>query len=162
MWGWRLQTQPRPEVSRRLVTRSGANETPSISLCLLFFPVRFPPSTLPYFRHRHKRVSCGSLSKYSVYHTDTGERKGDWYFSDFSGTHFRIPSPTSSIQSKNVSWVEWGLCVSLNVLPESRGLNLLAHEHLRAREQPWLSVLRWCQLLKEKKRKKKSQDPSLA
>lgn len=42
------------------------------SVCY-FFPVRFPPSTVLYFRHKHKRVSCGILSKYSDYHTGREE-----------------------------------------------------------------------------------------
>lgn len=60
-----LPDAARFEVSRNLVTLSDANYKASISLCLLFFPAGFPPSTLPYFRHKHKRISCSFLSKYS-------------------------------------------------------------------------------------------------
>ena len=56
-----FQTQPRFEVSRNLVTWSDANYKASISLCLLFFPAGFPPSTLPYFRHKHKSFLQYSL-----------------------------------------------------------------------------------------------------
>lgn len=68
-----FQTWPKFEVSRNRVTLSNANYKATISLCLLFFPAGFPPSTLPYFRFRHERVSCDSLSKYSNYHLDTEE-----------------------------------------------------------------------------------------
>uniref|UniRef100_A0A7N5PAN5 Multifunctional fusion protein n=1 Tax=Ailuropoda melanoleuca TaxID=9646 RepID=A0A7N5PAN5_AILME len=60
-----VSMRPRFEVSRTRVTLSDANYKATISLCLLFFPAGFPPSPLPYFRRRHERVSCGTLSKYS-------------------------------------------------------------------------------------------------
>uniref|UniRef100_A0A667G3H3 Fibroblast growth factor n=1 Tax=Lynx canadensis TaxID=61383 RepID=A0A667G3H3_LYNCA len=60
-----FQTRPGLEVSRNLVTLSDAKCKAAISLCLLFFPARFPPSTLLYFRLRHERASCDILSKYS-------------------------------------------------------------------------------------------------
>lgn len=90
-----FQTRPRFEVSRNLVTLSDTNYKATISLCLLLFPVGFPPSTLPYFRYKHKRVSCGILSKYSniLSHRQRGDL--DWNFGNSSVSHSRIPSPTS-------------------------------------------------------------------
>lgn len=106
-----FQTWPRFEVSRNLVTLSDANYKPTISLCLLFFPAGFPPSPLPYFRHKHKRASCGILSKYSnvLSHRHRGDI--DWNFSNSSVTRFRMPGPTSFHHSKNVSWAHYVLCV---------------------------------------------------
>lgn len=70
-----FQTPPRFEVSKNLVTLSDTNYKATISLCLLFFPVGFPPSALLYFRHTHKRVSCGILLKYS--NVLSHRRRGD-------------------------------------------------------------------------------------
>ena len=91
-----FQTRPRFEVSRNLVTWSDANYKASISLCLLFFPAGFPPSTLPYFRHKHKSVSCGILSKYS---NVLSHRQREKTLIEVLVTHpvtrSRIPNPTS-------------------------------------------------------------------
>lgn len=78
----RFQMRPRFEVSKNLVTLSDANYKASISLCLLFFPAGFPPSTLPYFRHKHKRISCSFLSKYSNVLSHRHRENMDWNFSN--------------------------------------------------------------------------------
>ena len=108
-----FQTQPRFEVSRNLVTWSDANYKAPISLCLLFFPAGFPPSTLPYFRHKHKSFLRYSLK--ILQHIITYYHKEKTLI-EILVTHpvtcSRIPNPTSFIRSfipkmlpEHVPWV---------------------------------------------------------
>lgn len=67
-----FQAWPRPVVSRNLVMSSDTRGKATISLCLLFFPVGFPPSTLPFLGTNIKSFLWYSLKILKTYYpTDT-------------------------------------------------------------------------------------------